>query len=1044
MAQDFIRVRGARQHNLKNVDVDIPRHQLVVLTGVSGSGKSSLAFDTLYAEGQRRYVQSLSAYARQFLDQLEKPDVDFIEGLSPAVAIEQVHSAPNPRSTIATVTEIYDYLRVLYAIAGQPFDPETGERLIKNTPAEIGERLLGLGQGTRVVVLSPQPPSDGAGVRALFEKLRRQGFVRVRLDGEIVELEEALKPTLREEHRVEIVVDRLVIREGVKARLMESIEAALKWNESEVQFLVSGQSEAGTPARSSAISTGETASKEGGQECPPHLMSFTTAYANPRTGYVIEKLTPQHFSFNTHVGACPTCEGVGTLMAPDPGLLVPEPDKSIKDAAVKTWWSKNPKLKAIHQRGIEALAKHFGVSLEAPFKTLPQKFKDALFHGTGETAIATGWATAPNKRSVAKPYEGLLKEAERLYANAESDALRSQLTRYMNPLPCPTCEGKRLRKESLAVVLSSQCSVISDPSSVTGDDVTEGVKPQELSTENRSLHTSSLNIHALCALPIRDALEWTRQLILTEHQRSYVEELQKEILKRLDFLEQVGLGYLALNRESGTLSGGEMQRIRLATQIGAGLAGVLYVLDEPSIGLHPADTERLIRTLIRLRDLGNTVLVVEHDEAMMKAADHVIEMGPAAGVHGGQLIAQGTPEEVMKAKESLTGAYLSERLKITPPSVRVSPKEKEPVISQQSSVNSIQSKGSKLNTENRSLNTEYWSLKTDSLPAWLTIYDATEHNLKHVTASFPVGCLTAVTGPSGSGKSTLVNRILMRALQRHFYHAKDEPGKHAGITGIEAFDKVVVIDQSPIGRSPRSNPATYTGAFGPIRELFSNLPLARVRGYEAGRFSFNTAGGRCEKCQGDGQIKIDMHFLADVYVTCDQCHGKRYNAETLEITFKGRNIAEVLEMTVSEATRFFGKASAIADKVRTLEECGLGYIRLGQAGNTLSGGEAQRIKLAAELSRKATGNTLYVLDEPTTGLHFADIQTLLQVLFRLRDAGNTVIVIEHHQDVIRCADWVVDLGPGGGNAGGEIVATGTPEQVAKVERSATGRFLREV
>lgn len=977
MAQDFIRVRGARQHNLKNVDVDIPRHQLVVITGVSGSGKSSLAFDTLYAEGQRRYVQSLSAYARQFLDQLGKPDVDFIEGLSPAVAIEQVHSSPNPRSTIATVTEIYDYLRVLYAITGQPLDPETGEKLVKNTPAEIGDRLLEMGEGTRVVVLAPQPPGDGAALRALFEKLRRQGFVRVRLDGEIVELEEELKPSLREEHLVEIVVDRLVIREGVKARLMESIEAALKWNENEVRFLVSG---------------GERSLEE-------NILSFTTAYANPRTGYLVEKLTPQHFSFNTHLGACPVCEGVGTLMAPDPGLIVPEPDKSIKDGAVKTWWSKNPKLKAVHQRGVEALAKHFGAALDAPFKSLSQAFKNALFHGTGDKAVATGWAAGPNKKSLAKPYEGLLAEAERLYANAESDALRSQLTRYMNPLPCPACAGKRLRRESLAVVLGSDYAVASREGS------------------------TALNIHEFCALPIREALPWLKALSLSSHQRSYVEELQQEILKRLDFLEQVGLGYLALSRESGTLSGGEMQRIRLATQIGAGLAGVLYVLDEPSIGLHPADTQRLISTLLRLRDLGNTVLVVEHDEAMMQAADHVIEMGPAAGVHGGQLISQGTPAEVMAARESLTGAYLAQRLKITPPSGRVAPRGKPPASVADAGRFELTASG-------------------PPLPTWVTVHGAAEHNLRNVTTSFPVGCLTAVTGPSGSGKSTLVNRILMRALQRHFYHAKDEPGKHEAITGLEAFDKVVVIDQSPIGRSPRSNPATYTGAFGPIRELFSNLPLARVRGYEAGRFSFNTSGGRCEKCQGDGQIKIDMHFLADVYVTCDQCHGRRYNAETLEITFKGRNIAEVLAMTVSEAARFFGKASAIAEKLRTLEECGLGYIRLGQAGNTLSGGEAQRIKLSAELARKSTGSMLYVLDEPTTGLHFADIQTLLQVLFRLRDAGNTVIVIEHHLDVIRCADWIVDLGPGGGSEGGRLVAAGTPEQVAQVADSSTGRFLR--
>lgn len=979
MPQDLIRVRGARQHNLKNVDVDIPRHQLVVLTGVSGSGKSSLAFDTLYAEGQRRYVQSLSAYARQFLDQLEKPDVDFIEGLSPAVAIEQVHSSPNPRSTIATVTEIYDYLRVLYAVAGQPHDPETGELLVKTTPTEIGARLLQLSEGSRCVVLAPLEPQESLAIKATFEKLRRQGYVRIRLDGEIVELDDHLLVDRGLEHQIEVVVDRLVIREGVRQRLMESLEAALKWNEREVRFLI-------------------------GPEGAEEVMTFTTAYANPRTGYLMEKLTPQHFSFNTHVGACPVCEGVGALMAPDPGLIVPEAGLSLKDGAVKSWWARNPKLKLIHQRGIEALAKHFDVSMELPFKSLPKAFRDALFQGTGTQPIATGWATSATKRSLAKPYEGLLNEARRLHENAESEALRTQLSRFMNPLPCPACGGRRLRKESLAVKLSSEFLVPSSLLSAT--------KIQKPETRN------NLSIHDYCVLPIRDALSWMQSLEVTTHQRAYVGELQKEIVKRLQFLEQVGLGYLGLSRESGSLSGGEMQRIRLATQIGAGLSGVLYVLDEPSIGLHPADTERLIRTLLRLRDLGNTVLVVEHDEAMMRAADHVIELGPAAGVNGGRITAQGTPGDVMAQKDSLTGAYLSDVMKIKAPSARVSP-------SPDLFANALLPEGGQR------------ALRMNCL----TIHNATEHNLRNVTASFPVGCFTCVTGPSGSGKSTLINRVLMRALQRHFYNAKDEPGKHDGITGLEAFDKVVVIDQSPIGRSPRSNPATYTGAFTAIRELFAQLPLARVRGYDAGRFSFNTAGGRCEKCQGDGQIKIDMHFLADVYVTCDQCHGKRYNTETLEITFKGRNIAEVLEMTVTEAARFFGKASAIAAKLDTLEECGLGYIRLGQSGNTLSGGEAQRIKLSAELSRRATGRTLYVLDEPTTGLHFADIQTLLSVLFRLRDAGNTLIVIEHHLDVIRCADWVIDLGPGGGSEGGQLVAAGTPEELMQEPESVTGRFL---
>lgn len=962
MAQDFIRVRGARQHNLKNLDVDIPRQKLVVLTGVSGSGKSSLAFDTLYAEGQRRYVQSLSAYARQFLDQLEKPDVDFIEGLSPAVAIEQAHSSPNPRSTIATVTEIYDYLRVLYAVAGQPHDPATGEPLVRTTPAEMGDKLLALGEGARLVVLAPQPRADVQGLRALFEKLRRQGFVRARVDGMLVELEESSMLPDNGTHEVEIVVDRLIVREGVRARLMESIEAALRWDENEVRFLVQ---------------------RDGVEE----MLSFTTAYANPRTGLTLEKLTPQHFSFNTHVGACPRCEGAGSLMAPDPGLIVPDTSKSLQDGAVKSWWARNPKLKTLQQRGLESLAKHFGSSLEAPFKTLPEAFRDALFHGTGAEAIPTGWATSGTRRSVAKPYEGLLQEARRLYENAESESLRSLLTRFMNPSPCPECGGRRLRAEMLAVRLKA---------------ASHGV-------------TTALSIHDFCALPIRDALAWMRGLEMTGHQAAYVSELQKEALKRLEFLDQVGLGYLTLNRESGTLSGGEMQRIRLATQIGAGLSGVLYVLDEPSIGLHPADTERLIHTLQRLRDLGNTVLVVEHDEAMMRTADHIIELGPAAGEHGGRLMTQGLPQHLMESSESLTGAYLAGRLRIHAPSARQPRRQAEP------------------------------SLLPDFLAPsaqCLTVHHASEHNLQSVTAHFPTGLLNVVTGPSGSGKSTLVNRVLMRAMMRHFYRAKDEPGKHEGISGMEHFDKVVVVDQSPIGRSPRSNPATYTGAFTAIRELFAQLPLARVRGYEAGRFSFNTPGGRCEKCQGDGQIKIDMHFLADVHVTCDQCFGRRYNTETLEVTFKGKNIADVLEMTVTEAARFFGKASAIAEKVRTLEECGLGYLRLGQAGNTLSGGEAQRIKLAAELARRATVRTLYLLDEPTTGLHFADIQTLLGVLFRLRDAGNTLIVIEHQLDVIRCADWIVDLGPGGGNEGGQIVAQGTPEQVKCVETSLTGRFLR--
>jgi excinuclease ABC subunit A len=951
MPEDVIRVRGARQHNLQNIDVDIPRHKLVVLTGVSGSGKSSLAFDTLFAEGQRRYVQSLSAYARQFLGQMQKPDVDFIEGLSPAVAIEQVHSNPNPRSTIATVTEIYDYLRVLYAVAGQPYDPSTGEKLHRSTPPEIADKVLALGEGTRVMVLSPQPPVSGADTRTLFEKLKRQGFVRVRLNGTVVELEDTLKLEDAATQQVQIVVDRLVVRADSRQRLMEAIESSLHWNEREVQFLVN---------------------LDGSEE----ILSYTTAFANPRTGYVIERLTPQHFSFNTHLGACPICEGTGTTPTPDPTLLVPDESKSLADGAIKAWWARHPKVKMIFNQSIEALAKHFGAAMDVPFQDLPQDFKHALFHGTGSAPITTGWKKTDNKRSVAKPFEGLLPEIARMYQNAESDVLRAALSRLMNPQPCAVCAGQRLKPESLAVKLRSQ--------------------------------DKDLNIHDFTALQTRDALLWMRELEVTEQQKAYVGELQREISKRIEFLEQVGLGYLALNRESGTLSGGEMQRIRLASQIGAGLAGVLYVLDEPSIGLHPSDNERLIQTLLRLRDLGNTVLVVEHDEATMRAADHIIELGPGAGQLGGRITAQGTPAQIAANPNSITGGFLSGRVRIEAKALP------------------------------QTLLTEPLGPRSKHS---LTIHGATAHNLRNVTAAFPLGSFTCVTGPSGSGKSTLVDDILMRALRRHFYDAKDIPGEHEKITGLEHLDKVVVIDQSPIGRSPRSNPATYTGAFGPIRELFAQLPLARMRGYDAGRFSFNTPGGRCEKCEGDGLIKIDMHFLADVYVTCESCKGRRYGAETLEVTFKGKNIADVLDMTVSEAVRFFDRSTTIGPKLRTLEETGLGYIRLGQSGASLSGGEAQRIKLSAELAKRSTGRTLYVLDEPTTGLHSADIQTLLGVLLRLRDAGNTLIVIEHHIDVIRCADWIIDLGPGGGTEGGHILATGTPKQVAANEKSVTGKFL---
>lgn len=985
----MIRVRGARTHNLQNVDVDLPRGKLVVLTGVSGSGKSSLAFDTLYAEGQRRYVQSLSAYARQFLERLDKPDVDFIEGLSPAVAIEQRVSATSPRSTIATVTEIYDYLRVLYAAAGVPYDPETGAALTKMTPGEMAHELLKLAEGTRLIVLAPVIEQAKGDFRGLFEKLQRQGFVRVRLDGVVHELDEKLKATRTEAHSIEIVVDRLVVREGVRTRLMEAIETALKWHPREVRFLLVGPE-------------------------VDEVRSYTTRYANPRTGEIFEDFTPRHFSFNTHLGACPTCEGVGTVMAGDPKLIVPDETKSLKDGAVHTWFTRQPRLRALQQQGIEGLAKHFNAPLEKPFRELPEAFKTALFQGSGKVAVPTGWKIDANKRSVAKPFEGLLPQLARFHGQSNSANLRASLARFMNALPCPTCGGKRLRPEVLSVKLKSAA----DPTAA-----------------------SVINIHEYTTFSVRSAIAWTRGLVLTELQQAYCSDLQREILKRLEFLDQVGLGYLTLDRESGTLSGGEAQRIRLAAQIGSGLAGVLYVLDEPSIGLHPVDNTRLITTLKHLRDLGNSVLVVEHDEETMQAADWLVELGPGAGPQGGRITAQGVPGEFVKDQASLTAAYLSGRLRIAVPRHRVPPRaEQQHLLADATAENSSPVKrkgGTRLTPANA-------VAASTNDTAWITVHGATEHNLRNVTAAFPLGCFICVTGPSGSGKSSLVDAVLRRALMRHFYRAKDEPGTHERISGTQAVDKVVVIDQSPIGRSPRSNPATYTGAFTPIRELFAHLPAAKVRGYDAGRFSFNIPGGRCEKCGGDGVLTIDMQFLADVQVTCDQCNGKRYNAETLEIAFKGRNISEVLDMPISEACRFFDRQPNILPKLRALEDVGLGYVKLGQSGASLSGGEAQRVKLAAELSKTATGRTLYLLDEPTTGLHFADIQKLLDVLLRLRDAGNTLIVIEHNLDVIKCADWLIDLGPGGGSNGGEIVAVGTPEQVAKSERSITGKYLAEV
>ncbi|MCE9519005.1 MAG: excinuclease ABC subunit UvrA [Verrucomicrobia bacterium] len=976
-ASGLIRVRGARMHNLKNLDLDIPRGKLVVLTGVSGSGKSSLAFDTLFAEGQRRYVQSLSAYARQFLDQFDKPEVDFIDGLSPAVAIEQCVSAPNPRSTIATTTEIYDDLRVLYATAGQPHDPQTGVPLKKMTSVQIADEVLSLPEGTRLMILAPVLRHERADIPGLFEKLQRQGFVRARIDGVIHELDEKVKPAKKKPDSIEIVIDRLGVREGVRGRLMEALETALKWNPREVRTLAGD---------------GETA----------ELRSFTTCYTNTATGAVLDDFTPKHFSFNTHLGACPVCEGVGTVMACDPGLLVPDVEKSIKDGAIKGWWNKQPKLKVLHERSIESLARFFEADLSAPFQSLPDAFKRALFHGTGEVAVPTGWKIGSNKRSLEKPFEGLVPMVERMFARAKGASLKAQLARYLNPLLCKACGGRRLKPEVLGVRLKSE--------------VGSG--------------RSEVGIHQFAALSVRDAVAWMHGIVLTELQKTFCTELQREILKRLEFLERVGLGYLTLDRESGTLSGGEAQRIRLAAQIGSGLAGVLYVLDEPSIGLHPADNARLISTLFYLRDLGNSVLVVEHDEDTMRAADWLVELGPGAGPNGGRLVAQGIPDDVIRNQHSITGDFLSGRRQIPVPQIRIGPRAQQAELIAAAVTGKAKPQNPKFNKEAES--------------AWLTVHGASEHNLKNVTVAFPLGCFIGVTGASGSGKSSLVDTILCRALMRHFYGAKDEPGKHERISGLHSIDKVVVIDQSSIGRSPRSNPATYTGAFTPIRELFAKLPAARVRGYGASRFSFNVPGGRCEKCSGDGLLTIDMHFLNDVQVTCDQCGGRRYNSETLEITFKGRNIADVLDLTVSEACQFFDRQPQVLPKLKALNDVGLGYVKLGQSGAALSGGEAQRVKLAAELAKRATGRTLYLLDEPTIGLHFADIEMLLAVLMRLRDAGNTLVVVEHNLDVIKCADWIIDLGPGGGEEGGEVVAEGTPEQIAANDRSSTGSFLRQL
>ncbi|MFN0068611.1 MAG: excinuclease ABC subunit UvrA [Limisphaerales bacterium] len=969
MSQDFIRIGGAREHNLRSVSLTLPRNRLVVFTGVSGSGKSSLAFDTLFAEGQRKYVESLSAYARQFLDQLQRPDVDFLEGLAPAIAIEQRTSASNPRSTIATTTEIYDYLRLLFANLGTQHCPDSGVPITRQSASDIIERLMALAPRSRAMLLAPVVAEEKGEFRDVLERLAREGFVRARVDGQLVELADHARPRLepKRRHTIEAVVDRLVVEDKVRARVADSVETALKWGQGAVVVLHQPP-DAADPTRWT-------------QE------SLSTRFVSPVTGRGFDPLTPKHFSFNSPQGACPVCHGLGQKLVFDSGLVVPNPDKSLEDGAVLPWRRGGKRMVSFYKSLLKGMAAHFGQSLEAPWKNLPEDFRQTLLHGAGETEIAFHfWKGANGVTATKRTFEGVLPNLDRLFRESESESTRNRLKGFMSPTDCDACGGTRLRPEALAVTLGGTAA---------GARFNPGAKPA----------VPGLSIMDVCRLTVDEADAFFASLQFTPQQQQIAGEVIHEIRSRLGFLREVGLGYLTLDRESGTLSGGEAQRIRLATQIGAGLVGVLYILDEPSIGLHQRDNDRLLATLRRLRDLGNSVIVVEHDEDTIRAADYVVDLGPGAGAQGGQVVAAGTLPEVLGNPRSLTARYLRGDLAIHVPRRRVTP---------------AASRG------------------------WLEILGARENNLKDIHVRIPLGALTCVTGVSGSGKSTLVDDILRRALFRQWHGSKERPGAHRELRGHEALEKAVVIDQAPIGRTPRSNPATYTGLFNQIRDLFAQLPAARVRGYGPGRFSFNVRGGRCEACEGDGVKKIEMHFLPPIYVTCEKCAGRRYNRETLEITFKGLNIADVLDLTVDEAVTFFRAVSGLHDICTTLADVGLGYLRLGQAGTTLSGGESQRLKLASELSRKSAGRTLYLLDEPTTGLHFHDVAKLLEVLFKLRDGGNTLVVIEHNLDVIKTADWVLDLGPEGGAGGGWIVAEGPPEVIAACEASHTGRYLRRL
>jgi excinuclease ABC subunit A len=1001
MSKEFIRIGGAREHNLKNLTLEIPRDKLVVITGLSGSGKSSLAFDTIYAEGQRKYVESLSAYARQFLDQMQKPEVDFIEGLSPAIAIEQRSSGGSPRSIIATTTEIYDYLRLLFAHAGRPHCPDTGVPIVSQTTSDIVDKILALPPKTRVMLLAPVVHRQKGEFRDVIERLAREGFVRARVDGEFVELDANTRVKLDKKkfHNIEAVVDRLVIDGKIRVRLTDSVETALRWGDGVMLELHQTPEKSAVSSQSSVAKT-----TDHGLRTTDSASWIETLHSNkmcsPATGKSYDPPTPKHFSFNAPAGACPVCHGLGQKMIFDESLVVPDPEKSLEDGAVQPWRRAGKRMNIYYKAMLRSAAAHFNVSLETPWKNLPDNFKKVLLHGSGEDEIEFRFWRAGSQHTINRPFEGVLPNLERLFTESESEFVRNRIKPYMSPQFCDTCKGKRLKPEILAVrigVESPQSVVHSPQSAETGN--------RRLRTRDSGLILPGLSIMDVCALSVEKADEFFTSLKLTEFEEKIAREVVKEIRARLGFLKNVGLGYLTLDRESSTLSGGEAQRIRLATQIGAGLVGVLYILDEPSIGLHQRDNKRLLATLKGLRDLGNTVLVVEHDAETIRNADYIIDLGPGAGIHGGELVAAGALPEILRNKNSLTARYLCGELSIPIPRKRITPSKER---------------------------------------GWLEVLGARENNLQNIDARIPLGTFTCVTGVSGSGKSTLVDDILRRALFRKFYGSKETPGAHRALKGFENIDKVIVIDQAPIGRTPRSNPATYTGMFNVIRDLFARLPAAKVRGYAPGRFSFNVKGGRCEKCEGDGVLKIEMNFLPLVYVTCEVCGGKRYNRETLEITYKGKNIADVLAMTVDEAVDFFRAVPQIYAPLLTLAEVGLGYIGLGQAATTLSGGEAQRVKLATELSRKATGRTLYILDEPTTGLHFHDVAKLLEVLFKLRDAGNTLVVIEHNLDVIKTADWIIDLGPEGGAAGGQIVAEGPPEKIVACAGSFTGQYLRNV